>query len=106
MLDDPKVNFAISNRGTKEGVDHLGIQVDSDSELMEITSRLEKAEQQLFDQGVTDCCYARSNKAWAEDPSGVAWETYVNMADVEIFGAEKSSNTCCVPKPKTQSSSC
>ncbi len=106
MLEDPKMNFAISNRSSKHGLDHLGIQVDSESELTEITERLHKAEQQLFDQGVTECCYAKSNKAWVEDPSGIAWEAYENMGDVEVFGPEKSTSACCVPKAKQESSCC
>ncbi len=100
MLEDPKMNFAISNRSSKVGLDHLGIQVDSESELIEITNGLQKAEQQLFDQGVTECCYAKSNKAWVEDPSGIAWEAYETMGDVEVFGPTDSSNACCKPVEK------
>ena len=106
MLDDPKMNFAISNRSSKYGLDHLGIQVSSESELTEITDRLQKAEQYLFDQGVAECCYAKSNKAWVKDPSGIAWEAYETMADVEVFGPEKSSSTCCAPTMNEKSSCC
>ena len=105
-LKDPRVNFAISNRSSKQGLDHLGIQVETEAELAEITTRLQKAEQQLFDQGVTECCYAKSNKAWVEDPSGIAWEAYQTMEDVEVFGPEKSSSACCVPKTGQKSSCC
>lgn len=106
MLDDPKMNFAISHRSSKYGLDHLGIQVDSESELTEITERLQKAEQQLFDQGITECCYAKSNKAWVEDPAGIAWEAYETMGDVEVFGPAKATSACCVPKAKQESSCC
>ena len=106
MLDDPKMNFAISNRSSTLGLNHLGIQVGSESELTEITERLHKAEQQLFDQGVTECCYARSNKAWVEDPTGIAWEAYENMGDVEVFGPEKSERACGAPEAKQESTCC
>lgn len=75
MLEDPRVNFAISTRTKGEGVDHLGLQVDEPAELTEISERLKKAELGVYDEGEATCCYAKSNKAWVEDPSGVAWET-------------------------------
>ena len=106
MLDDPKMNFAISNRSSKQGLDHLGIQVDSESELNEISQRIQKAEQHLFKQGVTECCYAKSNKVWLEDPAGIAWEAYETMEDVEVFGPEKSSSACCAPKMNEKNSCC
>jgi catechol 2,3-dioxygenase-like lactoylglutathione lyase family enzyme len=99
MLDDPRVNFAISTRAQTEGVDHLGIQVESDSELEEITERLKNADMGIYDEGETTCCYAESKKAWVQDPSGVAWETYRTMADAEVFHEEDASqdSDCCVP---------
>jgi catechol-2,3-dioxygenase len=110
MLEDPHVNFAISTRSKNRGVDHLGIQVEERSELAEITMRLKKADLKIKNEGETTCCYAKSDKAWVQDPSGIAWETYQNMGDAEIFG-EKSEATkveaaCCAPstiavKPKS-----
>lgn len=101
MLEDPRLNFAISTRSQEEGVDHLGIQVENQGELTEITERLKKADLGVYDEGETTCCYAESNKAWVQDPSGVAWETYQNMADVDVFSekAEEPTdeNSCCVP---------
>lgn len=98
MLEDPRLNFAISTR-TKEGVDHLGLQVDEDSELTEISERLKHADLGVFAEGTTTCCYAESNKAWVKDPSGVAWETYHTMADAETFNGKQSScgtkTSCC-----------
>jgi hypothetical protein len=76
MLDDPLVNFAISKRGGKAGLDHIGIQVEHESELEEIRHRLEKAELSLVTEEGTTCCYAKSDKHWVQDPSGIAWETY------------------------------
>lgn len=76
MLDDPRVNFSITARGKTGGVDHLGIQVDSEDELAESKDRLEKADLSLLDAGEITCCYARSSKHWVVDPDGVPWETF------------------------------
>lgn len=97
MLDDPRVNFAISTKSGTKGVDHLGIQVETGDELDEITTRLKDADLTLSDVGVSTCCYAKSNKAWVSDPSGVAWETYQTMADVEVYSESKAPSTerCC-----------
>lgn len=100
MLEDPRLNFAISTRSNVEGVDHLGIQVEEASELVEITKRLKDADIGVFDEGETTCCYAESSKAWIKDPSGLAWETYQNMGDAEVYGErakEMASESCCVP---------
>src|SRR5690606_4351124 len=69
MLEDPRINFAISTRVKGEGVDHLGIQVDENQELEQITERLKKADLGVYDEGETTCCYADSTKAWVQDPS-------------------------------------
>ncbi|NND00971.1 MAG: glyoxalase/bleomycin resistance/dioxygenase family protein, partial [Gammaproteobacteria bacterium] len=74
MLDDPRINFAISTRPGKTGVDHLGLQVDGDDELEELRTRLKSADMSVFDEGETVCCYAHSDKSWVKDPSGIAWE--------------------------------
>lgn len=101
-LEDPRLNFAISTRTNAEGVDHLGIQVENEAELSEITNRLKAADQTLFDVGDTTCCYMEANKAWVKDPSGLAWEAYQNMSDAAVFGRDRaeekqSDATCCVP---------
>lgn len=109
MLEDPRVNFAISSRSSKKGVDHLGLQVDEDSELEELRERLRAADLALFDEGETVCCYAHSEKSWAQDPSGVAWEAFRTMNDVQLFsGVEETEEStdagaCCdeVPRPKS-----
>jgi catechol 2,3-dioxygenase-like lactoylglutathione lyase family enzyme len=103
MLDDPRINFAITNRTDKSGVDHLGIQVEKDEELEQLRERLKKADMALFDEGEDVCCYARSEKSWVKDPSGVAWEAYKTMEDVQLFsgeeGPEKSAdNAASEPK--------
>ena len=87
MLEDPRVNFAISTRTDRTGVDHLGLQVEHDSELEELRARLRTAEMAVFDEGETLCCYARSDKSWVTDPAGIAWEAYKTMEDVQFFDA-------------------
>lgn len=100
MLDDPRVNFAISTRARPSGVDHLGIQVEEDRELAGIREHLGSADLALFDEGETVCCYARSEKSWVRDPSGVAWEAYRTMADARVFSdtARAEDTACCVPE--------
>jgi lactoylglutathione lyase len=85
MLDDPRINFAISTRGGAPGVDHLGIQTDTEEELVALKSRAEAADMSLLDAGETTCCYARSDKYWITDPQGIAWETFHTLADIPVF---------------------
>lgn len=103
MLEDPRINFAISTRANEKGVDHLGIQVDEDSELTELTERLKKADLSVFGEGEATCCYAESKKAWIQDPSGIAWETYRTMADAEVYSEKPKvklgETACCAPSP-------
>jgi catechol 2,3-dioxygenase-like lactoylglutathione lyase family enzyme len=94
MLDDPRVNFAISTRAVS-GVDHLGIQTEDDGELAEIRRRVEAAHLGVFDEGETVCCYAKSDKSWVQDPSGVAWEAYRTMQDAQVFSFSKASDAAC-----------
>jgi lactoylglutathione lyase len=104
MLDDPRVNFAISSRGGKTGVDHLGIQTDTEEELAELKARAQAADMALLDEGETTCCYARSEKHWITDPQGVAWEHFHTLASIPVFSesaASASSDTaCCANAPK------
>jgi len=101
MLDDPRVNFAISARGITPGLDHLGIQVESADELGEIRDRLDAAGETLLSQEATTCCYARSDKHWVTDPQGLAWETFHTLGSSPTYGtgreALKDSETCCAP---------
>ena len=85
MLEDPRVNFAISTRGGKPGVDHLGIQADSEEELQELKARAHAAEMALLDEGETTCCYARSEKHWVTDPQGIAWEHFHTLESIPTF---------------------
>ncbi len=100
MLDDPRINFAISTRGSEKGVDHLGIQADDAAELAELKARAKAADMALFDQGEVKCCYAHSDKYWVTDPQGVAWEHFHTLGNVPVFGEriDKSAadaSACC-----------
>ncbi len=96
MLDDPRINFAISTHA-KAGVDHLGLQVDDQQELATLRERLKSADMAMFDEGETVCCYAHSDKSWVADPAGVAWEAFETMDDVEIrsSAATPKAAACC-----------
>jgi len=104
MLDDPRINFAISQRGAKAGVDHLGFQVDSEEELSALRKQVADAEIAALDQPEATCCYARSDKYWITDPQGIAWETYRTLGEAEIYGAatakSEESSACCSPRPE------
>lgn len=99
MLESPRVNFAISSRGAKAGLDHIGIQVETKEELNEIKERLEQAEMALLSQAGTTCCYARSDKHWVQDPSGIAWESYRTLESAPTFNNadETAQGSCCTP---------
>jgi|SRR5690606_30105834 len=108
MLEDPRLNFAISRRGAKAGVDHLGLQVDTDEELRALRDHVAAARIEAIDQPGAECCYARSDKYWITDPQGVAWETYHTVGEVEIYGATtrpeaRTAGACCAPRPQTAS---
>lgn len=107
MLEDPRVNFAISTRA-KAGVDHLGLQVDDEGELAALRERLTQADMSLFDEGETVCCYAKSDKSWVTDPAGIAWEAYQTMGDVQLFSSNEtpSEKACCPPQKEAASDWC
>jgi hypothetical protein len=91
MLDDPRINFAISTRGGKPGVDHLGIQTDTEEELGELKDRARAADMTLLDEGETSCCYARSDKYWLTDPQGIAWEQFHTLGNIPVFGEKPAA---------------
>ncbi|SDX28436.1 Glyoxalase/Bleomycin resistance protein/Dioxygenase superfamily protein [Nitrosomonas communis] len=99
MLDDPYINFAISARGAKLGLDHVGIQVDSEEALNEMNQRLAQADLPAAEQKNAQCCYATSNKYWAVDPQGIAWEAFHSLTTIPTFGKDTSIPTktepCC-----------
>ncbi len=86
MLDDPRVNFAISARGKAHGLDHLGIQAEGPEELSEIYARLKAAERPVFEEGATTCCYAKSTKSWIGDPAGISWEAFYTTGESTFYG--------------------
>lgn len=87
LLDDPRVNFAISTHGAKPGLDHLGIQVETQGELQEVYARLAVADGPVLEEGATTCCYAKSEKSWITDPSGIAWETFHTTGESTVYGS-------------------
>jgi len=89
LLDDPRVNFAISQRGASPGLDHIGIQVESDVELQQIQQRLAKAELPLEEQKHIACCYVRSDKFWTVDPQGIAWEAFNTLEDIPVYDKQE-----------------
>jgi catechol 2,3-dioxygenase-like lactoylglutathione lyase family enzyme len=124
MLDDPRMNFAISTRGREPGLDHLGIQVENKAELNEVYGRLQAAGSPVIEQGQTSCCYAKSEKSWIDDPAGIAWEAFLTTGESTDYGdgtgertarvarqaKETAAKACCAPAaeaaPAVPSSCC
>jgi hypothetical protein len=114
MLDDPRVNFAVSTRGREPGLDHLGIQVESQEELHEVYGRLREAGGNVIEQGQTACCYAKSEKSWIDDPAGISWETFHTTGENITYGdgsgerearvAHARDGACCRPETASQRS--
>lgn len=106
MLEDPRINFAISKQ-EKPGVDHLGVQVESDAELTTLRKQVAAAEIAALDQPNAECCYARSDKYWITDPQGIAWETFHTLDTAPVYGkaARPGSASCCSPSPSVSSES-
>ena len=105
MLEDPRINFAISNRSSKAGIDHLGLQAEDGAELEEIGSRLAQADVSTQAQKGASCCYAKSDKYWTIDPQGVAWESFHTLASAPMYGSDtrlelggQPAKTACCPK--------
>ena len=113
-LDDPRVNFAISTRGRNPGLDHLGIQVESQDELNEVYGRRRQAGGTVIEQGQTTCCYAKSEKSWIDDPAGIAWEAFYTTGESTDYGdgtGERIAriaheNSCCAPQTTASDSAC
>jgi len=109
MLEDPRINFAISMReGAAKGIEHVGLQVEDEDELTEVYARLKAADRPVLEEGATTCCYAKSKKSWITDPDGVVWEaflthggstTYGGSPDLEqLANADAATGACCVPQ--------
>ena len=106
MLDDPRVNFAISSgQHARKGIEHLGIQVESPGELEEVYGRLKAADRPVLEEGATTCCYAQSEKSWIADPDGVVWEAFLTSGEATFYGDSPALETlgsveatrCCAP---------
>jgi catechol-2,3-dioxygenase len=110
MLEDPRVNFAISKRDSQTGVRHLGIQVEDRDELREVYDRLSRADRPVLEEGATTCCYAKSEKSWIADPQGVQWETFLTTGEATEYGGDQPevptgekaaspapTRSCCAP---------
>lgn len=109
MLEDPRINFAISQRQSKVGVDHLGIQVEEADELRNLKGQLLAADNSLVEQTAAACCYASSDKYWVTDPAGVAWETFHTLASIPVYGNDTDATkakSCCVPVAPSNDGAC
>lgn len=116
MLDDPRVNFAISSGNhAANGIEHLGIQVEDEDELSEVYGRLKAADRPVLEEGATTCCYAKSEKSWIADPDGVVWEAFLTNGDATVYGDSpalsalsdnSAQGACCAPALPTAKASC
>jgi catechol 2,3-dioxygenase-like lactoylglutathione lyase family enzyme len=107
MLEDPRVNFAISSReGAEIGIEHLGIQAEDADELQDVYARLKAADGPVLEEGATTCCYAKSEKSWVSDPDGVLWEAFFTSGSATVYGDAKpltlasdqaAAGACCTP---------
>ncbi|MHB8478226.1 MAG: ArsI/CadI family heavy metal resistance metalloenzyme [Steroidobacteraceae bacterium] len=116
MLEDPRVNFAISTHRQPAGVNHLGFQVDTDEELRSMRAQLEAADARMVEESEQPCCYAKSDKYWVTDPTGIAWETFHTLGNIPVYGedtavfdhgasvvpVQSAAAACCVPSQKSQ----
>lgn len=112
MLEDPRINFAISQKcGAQKGIEHIGLQVEDEAELAEVYGRLQAADRPVLEEGATTCCYAKSEKSWIADPDGVVWEAFLTTGESTVYGgspelqqlasANAAANACCAPAPQT-----
>ena len=115
MLDDPRVNFAISSGNAHKGVEHLGIQVETAGELQEVYGRLKAADRPVLEEGATTCCYAKSEKSWIADPQGVVWEAFLTNGEATVYGdspelsalsANAAEANCCAPTMAPKAACC
>jgi catechol 2,3-dioxygenase-like lactoylglutathione lyase family enzyme len=116
MLEDPRVNFAISSgRHAAKGIEHLGIQAETKTELTQVYDRLQAAGRPMLEEGATTCCYARSEKSWIADPDGVVWEAFFTSGEASVYGdgpalgalsENASSTTCCIPAMAAPAPAC
>ena len=116
MLEDPRVNFAISSgQHAAKGIEHLGIQVESSDELAEVYGRLKAADRPVLEEGATTCCYAKSEKSWIADPDGVVWEAFLTSGEATVYGdnptlsalsGSAAETACCAPALASEGACC
>ena len=117
MLDDPRINFAISHKdGAAKGVGHLGLQVEDQAELAQVYGALQAAGRPVLEEGATTCCYAKSEKSWIADPDGVVWEAFLTTGEATQYGTNPeleqiasvnaASSACCAPRVAPPAASC
>jgi catechol 2,3-dioxygenase-like lactoylglutathione lyase family enzyme len=106
MLEDPRLNFAISQRGRKPGVNHVGFQVETPEELDELRARIDAASDVSIEQKDIACCYARSDKHWVTDPSGIAWESFRTLGEAVIYGESERVEEDAAPSARVPSACC
>jgi catechol 2,3-dioxygenase-like lactoylglutathione lyase family enzyme len=116
MIDDPRVNFAITSGASSPAIDHLGLQVESDDDLALIAAQLAAAGQSVVKQDNAECCYARGNKGWVSDPSGISWETFHTFGESTVYGNDiarpptltnaQPSESCCTPAAQASTACC
>jgi catechol 2,3-dioxygenase-like lactoylglutathione lyase family enzyme len=102
LLDDPRVNFALSSRGAAPGLNHLGFQAEDETELAELQARARAADAAGREEREVTCCYARGNKYWIADPQGIAWEHFHTLSDVPVFGEPAAGAAADVACPTAQ----
>ena len=93
MLEDPRVNFSIAEREGAKGIEHLGIEAESEEELLELRSNIDRTHGLIRNEGETTCCYANSDKSWVSDPQGVEWEAFHTFGESESYGTKEKA--CC-----------
>ena len=117
MLEDPRINFAISQRdGAIKGIEHVGLQVENKAELAEVYNRLAASDRPVLEEGATTCCYAKSEKSWIADPDGVVWEAFLTEGESTTYGgspdfdrltsANAAAGACCAPQLAPAKTSC
>jgi lactoylglutathione lyase len=106
LMDDPRVNFAISTAGSRAGIEHLGLQADSDTELREVRARMVDAGSAIKDEQAAACCYAISDKHWTVDPQGVVWEAFHTLAAAGNFGNDRGLSVANAPQPEAAAAAC
>lgn len=100
---NPPLNLTMNQVNFEKGgsLSHLGLQVESTEEVLEITRRWNESGLRTLEEMKTDCCYALQDKSWVQDPDGNRWEVFTVLENTE--GVENAASACCAPTAKTVS---